>query len=211
MTESLDVYEAMRTARALRRYRDEPVPDDVLRRCIEAATWAPSGGNSQPWRFVVLRSEPVRKVLGETYRRAWAEGKGNYGVTGEEAPDDPSPRARMGRTMQHFVDNFERVPVYVLFCLKRRGVRQPALAEGGSIYPAMQNFVLAARAEGLGTVVTTFFLAAERELRELIGVPDDWHLAGLLPVGWPVGRHGPVRRRPVEAVTYTERWDQPFS
>ena len=207
----MDVYEAMQTARAIRRYRDEPVDDAVLRRCIEAATWAPSGGNSQPWRFVVVRdNDPVRKVLGETYRRAWAEGKAGYGVTGEEAPDDPSPRARMGRTMQHFVDHFHEVPVYVLFCLKRRGVRQPALAEGGSIYPAMQNFALAARAEGLGTVVTTFFLGAERELRALIGIPDDWHLAGLLPIGWPVGHHGPVRRRSVEQVTYVDHWDTAF-
>jgi nitroreductase len=207
---TLDVYEAMRTARALRRYRDEPVADDVLRRCIEAATWAPSGGNSQPWRFVILRSPEVRDLLGRTYREAWAASKTNYGLTGEEAPDDPSPRARMGRTMQYFVDHFHEVPVYVMFCLKSRGIRQPVLAEGGSIFPAMQNFVLAARAEGLGTVVTTFFLTAEKELRELIGIPDDWHLAGLLPVGWPVGNHGSVRRKPVEAVTYVDHWDNPL-
>src|SRR5205823_5090742 len=122
----MDVFEVMSTARAIRRYRPDPVPDDVLRRCLEAATWSPSGGNSQPWRFVVLRSPEVRKLLGETYRRAWAENKGNYGVTGEEAPDDPSPRARMARSMVHFVDHFEDIPLYVLFCLKRRGIRQPA-------------------------------------------------------------------------------------
>lgn len=206
----MDVFEAMSTARAIRRYTPDPVPDDVLRRCLEAATWAPSGGNSQAWRFVILRSSEVREALGETYRKAWAESKTNYGVTGEEAPDDPSPRARMGRTMQHFVDNFESIPVYVLFCLKGRGHRA-ALQEGGSIYPAMQNFALAARAEGLGTVVTTFFLGAEAKLRELIGIPDDWMLAGLLPVGWPVGKHGPLRRRPVEAVTSVDRWDVPFA
>jgi nitroreductase len=207
----MDAFEVMSTARAIRRYTDEPVPDDLVRRCLEAATWAPSGGNRQAWRFVVLKSPEVRALLGRTYRDAWAVAKFDYGLTGEEAPDDPAPRARMGRTMQHFVDNFESIPVLVLFCLKGRQNRRPALAEGGSIYPAMQNFSLAARALGLGTVVTTFFLAAEKELRELIAIPDDWLLAGLLPLGWPVGQHGPLRRRPVEDVTYVDRWDQPLS
>jgi nitroreductase len=206
----MDVFEAMSTARAIRRYTPDPISDDVLRRCLEAATWAPSGGNRQNWRFVVLRSPDVRVVLGETYRSAWARAKFDYGLTGEEARDDPSPRARMGRTMQHFVDHMEDTPVFVLFCLKGRG-RRPALAEGGSIYPAMQNFVLAARAQGVGTVLTTFFLEAEPQLRQLIGIPDEWMLAGLLPLGYPVGHHGPVRRRPVEEVSYLDTWGTPFS
>ena len=207
----MDLFDAMSTARAIRRFKPDPVPDDVLHRCLEAATWAPSGGNSQPWKFVVLKSPEVRAILGETYRKSWATNMGNYGVTGDEAPDDMSPRARMARSMVHFVDNFEAIPVYVLFCLKHRGAgRMPSLHEGGSIYPAMQNFVLAARGEGLGTVVTTFFLNAEKELRELIGIPDSWYLAGLLPLGYPVGKHGPLRRRPVEDVTYADKWDTAF-
>ena len=84
------------------------------------------------------------------------------------------------------------------------------LTEGASIYPAVQNFMLAARAEGLGTVVTTWYLFCEKELRELIGIPDDWSLAALLPIGWPVGHHGPVRRRPVEQVAYSDRWGEAF-
>ena len=206
----MDVFEVMSTARAVRKFRDDPVPDDVLRQCLEAATWAASGGNSQPWKFVVLRSPEMRKLLGETYRRAWERNKGNYGVTGEEAPDDMSPRARMARSMVHFVDNFEKIPVYVLFCLRSRGVRQPALTEGGSIYPAMQNFVLAARAHGLGTVVTTFFLESEKEIREIVGVPENYYLAALLPLGYPMGRHGPLRRRPVDEVVYDDTWGTPL-
>ncbi len=205
----MDVFEAMRTARAIRRYRPDPVPDDVLRRCLEAATWAPSGSNRQAWRFVVLRSAEARALLGPAYRKGWAEMSGGYGLDRELDPGDNSPIARMGRTMQHFVDHFEEVPVYVLFCLKGRG--RTHLSEGASIYPAMQNFMLASRAQGVGTVATSWFLFAERQLRELVGIPDDWMLAGLLPLGYPVGHHGPVRRRPVAEVACVDTWDSAFS
>ena len=198
----------MRTAKAIRRYRDEPVDDDVLRKCLEAATWAPSGSNRQSWRFVVLRSPEVRAVLGPAYRQGWADMAGGYGVERID-PDDNSRRARMGRTMQHFVENFEKVPAYVLFCVEARE-RRLVLADGASIYPALQNFLLAARAQGLGAVMTTWYLYCEDELRRLVGVPDDFLLAGLVPVGWPVGSHGPVRRRPVEEVAFRDRWDVAF-
>jgi nitroreductase len=205
----MDLHEAMRTNRAIRRYRPEPVPDDVLLRCLEAATWAPSGSNRQAWRFCVLRSPEVRAVLGPAYRRGWEEMSQGYGVT-QIDPADDSPRARMGRTLWHFVEHFEEVPAYVLFCVEDRG-RPVALADGASIYPAVQNFMLAARAEGLGTVMTSWFQYCEAELREVVGVPDGWLLAGLLPVGWPVGRHGPVRRRPVTELAYADRWGEPLS
>ena len=204
----MDVFEAMRTNRAVRRYRDEPVDDDVLRRCLEAATWAPSGSNRQAWRFVVLRSPEARALLGPAYRRGWADMAGGYGVEKID-PDDNSPRARMGRTMQHFVNNFEEVPAYVLFCVAQRE-RELLLSDGASIYPAVQNFLLAARAQGLGAVMTTWYLYCEDELRALVGVPDDWLIAGLVTVGWPVGSHGPVRRRPLDEVAARDHWETPF-
>jgi nitroreductase len=205
----MELRDAMSTARAIRRYRPDPIPDDVLQRCLEAATWAPSGSNRQAWRIVVLRSPEARAILGPAYRRGWGEMAGGYGIGGEIDPDDTSPTARMGRTMQHFVEHFEEVPAYVLFCVASRGHR-PHLTEGASIYPAVQNFILAARAEGLGTVITTWYLFCEQELRDLIGIPDDWFLAALLPVGWPVGHHGPVRRRSVDQVAYRDRWGDAF-
>jgi nitroreductase len=206
VSDVIDVYEAMRTARAVRRYRPDPVPDDVLARCLKAATWAPSGSNRQAWRFVVLRSAEARAILGPAYRQGWADMAPGYGGPG---PDDGSPRARMLRTMRHFVDHFEDVPVYVLFCVQTRG-REVHLTDGASVYPALQNFLLACRAEGLGAVTTTWYLYAEKELRELVGVPDDWLLAALVPVGWPVGRHGPVRRRPLAELASADRWDAPY-
>jgi nitroreductase len=196
----------MRTARAIRRYRTDPVPDDVLARCLEAASWAPSGSNRQGWRFVVLRSPEVRAVLGPAYRRGWAEMAGAYGVAPE--PADTSRRARLMRTMAHFVEHFEEVPVYVLFCVQARE-RETWLTDGASVYPAVQNFLLAAREEGLGAVMTTWFEYGAAELREVVGIPDDWLLAALVPVGWPVGSHGPVKRRPLSELASVDRWDNP--
>ena len=208
MSAAPDVYQAMRTARAVRRFRPDAVPDAVLARCLEAATWAPSGSNRQAWRFVVLRSPEARAVLGPAYRRGWAEMAPAYG-TGDPGPEDTSPRARLLRTMRHFVEHFEEVPAYVLFCVQGRD-REPWLTDGASVYPAVQNFLLAARAEGLGGVITTWFQYAEEELRRVAAVPGDWLLAALVPVGWPVGGTGPVRRRPVSELASLDRWDRPF-
>ena len=133
---------------------------------------------------------------------------GGYGVEDID-PADQSPRAGMGRTMRAFVENFEKVPAYVLFCVEDRG-RPLMLTDGASIYPAVQNFLLAARAQGLGAVMTTWFLYCEDELRRVVGIPDGWLLAALVPVGWPVGSHGPVTRRPVTEVAAAERWDAPL-
>lgn len=208
---AIDVYEAMRTARSLRRFRPDPVPDEVLARCLEAATWAPSGSNHQAWRFVVLRSPEVRAVLGPAFREGWEWVRTSFYGDGWQRPDpaDNSPAARQTRAMLHLVDNVENVPVYVLFCYRLTGYVSEFI-EGGSIFPAMQNFLLAARAEGLGTVPSTWFTFGEDKLRALIGVPEDWKIAALVAVGWPVGRHGPVRRRPVWKVTALDSWDDPF-
>jgi nitroreductase len=204
----MELREAMRTARAVRRYRSDPVPDDVLARCLEAASWAPSGSNRQSWRFVVLRSPEVRAVLGPAYRRGWEEMAGVYGAAPD--PSDDSRRARLLRTMRHFVEHFEEVPLYVLFCVQARE-REPWLTDGASVYPAVQNFLLAAREEGLGAVMTTWFEYCKAELRDVVGIPDDWLLAALVPVGWPVGRHGPVRRRPLSELASVDRWENPFA
>jgi nitroreductase len=204
----MELREAMRTARAVRRFKPDPVPDQVPVRCLEAATWAPSGSNRQGWRFLVLRSPEARAVLGPAYRRGWTEMAGAYGQAPDES--DTSRRARLLRTMQHFVEHFEEIPVYVLFCVEARE-REPWLTDGASVYPAVQNFLLAAREEGLGAVMTTWFQYCDAELRQVGGIPEDWLLAALVPVGWPMGGHGPVRRRPLSELASLDRWETPFS
>jgi nitroreductase len=201
-----DLATVMRTARAVRRFRPDPVPPALLLECLEAATWAPSGSNEQAWRFCVLGSPEVRALLGPAYRRGWARTAAVYGIDRPVDGDD-SRRARMLRTIFDLVDHFEDVPAYVLFCaVQHDGF--PPLFTGASIYPALQNFLLAARARGLGGVITTWFTECETALRALVGVPDGWVLAALVPIGFPEGRPGRVRRAAVERVVCWDRWER---
>jgi nitroreductase len=200
-----DVWTVMSTARAIRRFTDEPVDDGVLERCLQAATWAPSGANAQAWRFVVLRSPEVRAVVAEAAALALTVIEPVYGMS-RPADDDHSRRTRTDRATYELHDRAGEL-TSVLFTQ----IRYPTASElllGGSIYPAMQNFLLAARAQGLGACLTSWAsYGGEQLLRVAVGVPDDWMLAGHVVVGWPRGHHGPVRRRPAAEVTFVDHWD----
>ena len=198
------LWTVMSTARAIRRYRDEAVDEAVLTRCLEAATWAPSGGNQQPWRFVVLRSPELRQLIGTGGQRSWDTMTGFYGIDVPPA-EDRSPKARVLRTMHHHMTNGSDVPVCLLFCVQpQRGTTE--LESAGSIWPAVQNFMLAARAQGLGAAVVLWHRMVEDELRIALGMPDDWKIACTVTAGWPVGRHGPLNRRPVSDVVSVDTW-----
>lgn len=203
-----DVWEVMRTASAVRRYRPDPVDDAVLERCLRAATWAPSGGNQQPWRFVVLRSERARTLISAAAHRAWQELQRFYGVS---IPPDGSddPKDRVLRAMAEHAETGGAAPGLVLFCVKPQAGASE-LQQGGSIFPAVQNFLLAARAQGLGAAITLWHSSCEDELRALVGIPDDWLTAALVTVGWPAGGHRTVRRKPLEQVAAVDSWDQPW-
>jgi nitroreductase len=204
---STDIWDVMSTARTIRRFTDEPVDDATLERCLQAATWAPSGANAQAWRFVVLRSPELRATVAKAAAHALEVIEPVYGMT-RPAADDDSRRARTYRATYELHDRAgERTSV--LFTQQRFDTASELLL-GGSIFPAMQNFLLAARAEGLGACLTSWAsYGGEALLREAVGVPDDWMLAGHAVVGWPRGRHGPLRRRPVAEVVFLDRWDAP--
>lgn len=204
-TTSSDVWEVMRTARAVRRYRDEPVDRFVVERCLEAATWAPSGGNQQPWRFVILEAPDVRAVIAEGAKRSWEAMTTFYGLE-RPADDRNSPRDRVIRVMHDHMAGARDVPVCVLFCVQLQRGALP-LEQGASIFPAMQNFLLAARAQGLGAAVTLWHRPVDAELRVAVGIPDDWLIAATVTAGWPQGGHGPVRRRPLREVLSVDRWE----
>jgi nitroreductase len=202
-----DVWTAMSTARTIRRFTDEPVDDATLARCLQAATWAPNGANVQEWRFIVLRSPEVRAVVGEAARRALEVIEPVYGMA-RPAGDDHGRRARNNRATYELHDRAGEF-TSVLF-VQRKFPTASELLLGGSIYPAMQNFLLAARAQGLGACLTSWAsYGGEQLLRDAVGVPAEWMLAGHVVVGWPRGKHGPLRRRPVSEVTFLDHWDVP--
>lgn len=205
---TIDVLEVMRTASAVRRYRDEPVADDVLEQCLLAATWAPSGGNQQPWRLVVLRSAAIRDVVTAAARKTWKVMADFYGFQ-PPAEDATDSKSRVLRAMAEHMHVGGAAPVCVLFCVQpQRGASD--LQNGGSIFPAVQNFLLAARAQGLGAAITLWHDACDDELRTLIGIPDDWRIATLVTAGWPKGGHHPVRRKPLSEIATVDRWDEPW-
>jgi nitroreductase len=201
----------MATTRAIRRYTDDPIPEDDLATILWHATRAPSGSNRQPFRFLVLRdgerAAGAKALLGRSFREMWSAKRAADGYEAGSGADDGSPKARMSRTMQHFVDHFEATPVVVLPCLRR--YRAPHPSEGASIYPACQNLLLAARALGYGGVMTTWHAVVEDELRTLLDIPDDVAIAATIPLGKPAGHHGPVRRRPLGRLVYDDRWYGP--
>ena len=208
MDECIGVLEALATTRAIRRYRDAPIPDSDLARILWHAARAPSGSNRQPFRFIVLRDEPAtaepRALLGRSFRESWARKRFDAGFDTGSGTVAGSPKARASAAMQHFVDHVEQTPVIVLVGLER--YRDPNPYEGASVYPACQNLLLAARGLGYGGALTMWHLPVEDELRELLDIPESVALSACITLGVPVGGHGPLRRRPLGEIVHDGRW-----
>jgi nitroreductase len=197
----------MSTARTIRRFTDEPVDNATLARCLEAATWAPSGANAQAWRFIVLQSPEQRAVVANAAARALEVIEPVYGMR-RPAADDHSRRARDNRATYELHDRAGEF-TSVLFTQKRFPTASELLL-GVSIFTAMQNFLLATRAQGLGACITSWgSYGGEQLLRDAVGVPEGWMIAGHIVVGWPKGKHGPLRRRPLADVVNLDHWDEP--
>lgn len=209
--DSVGMLEGLVTTRAIRRYADEAVPAHVLRDIMFAATRAPSGSNRQPFRFLVLtdgeKAAEAKRLVAQGARAVWGHKRGNDGYDSGSGVDLSSPKARMARTMQDYVDNLERVPALVLGCLVR--YRDPNPNEGASVYPAVQNVLLAARALGYGGVLTGFHAFVDKELKALLGIPPEVFIAASITLGRPQGSHGPVRRVPMGELVYGDSWGEP--
>jgi nitroreductase len=208
--ETIDLLEGIATARSIRRYLPDPVPEDVLAKILWAGTRAPSGTNRQPFRFIVLRdSEKAREIkglMGAAFRRGWAHKSGAEKWRKEGDQERSTRRIRSMEAMQHFVDHFERIPVVVLACFVR--YREADHGEGASIFPACQNILLAARALGYGACFSGWHRLVERELRERLGLPEDVVLSLTITIGKPAGRHGPLRRFPARQLVYEDDWGE---
>ena len=205
----LDLIEAIATARTIRRFHFDAIPEEDLNRMLWAATRAPSGTNRQPFRFVVLRdgerARSAKALLGEAFRKGWRD-KAELEGWGAAALGEDTRRGRTLAAMQFFVDHFERIPVVVLPCYVR--YRELGHHEGASIFPACQNLFLAARALGYGACFSGWHLLVERELRELLEIPDGVELSLCITLGRPRGHHGPLRRRPLHETVFEERWGE---
>lgn len=190
--------DGLATTRAIRRYTPDPVQIDDLRAILWHAGRAPSGSNRQPFRFLVLRDGPnataTKALLGGAFRSGWNAKRESDGYR-------PS---RFAESMQHYVDHFEAVPVVVLVCLDR--YRAPSPIEGASVYPACQNLLLAARALGYGGALTMWHLGVESELRAMLAIPEHVALSACITLGVPMGRHGPLKRKPLTDITFDDTW-----
>jgi nitroreductase len=207
----MDLLEGLATTRSIRRYTDEPVTDEQLRAVLWAATRAPSGSNRQPFRFIVLRDGPAatvtRGLLTEAAQAMWSVKRADDGYDSGSGTQANSPKARMARTMEHYAAHIGEAPVIVIACLVR--YRKPDWMEGASVYPACQNLLLAARAIGLGGVLTQVHVFKDAEIRAALGVPEGVGMHATITLGHPAGGHGPVRRRPMSELVFEDGWDAP--
>ena len=207
----MELNEAMTTQRAIRRLKPDPVEDDVLLRCIEMATKAPSGGNRQPAEFILVRDRSVKVALARQYRLAWSV----YGGLARRLRGDDERTRKIIEAVQWQVDHFEDVPVAIVVCMRGVSIPVPGVIRSsryGSVYPAVQNLLLACRAEGLGAALTTLPVWSQWAARRILGMPWNVEPVAVVPVGWPRGRYGPTSRRPVEKVISVDRYgNRPFA
>ncbi len=205
MADEIGLFEALHTQRALRYIRPDPIPDALVRKVLEAGTRAPNGGNQQRWRFIVIKDPATKRWIQERYRAT-------------DRPAHATPRndgevktmARNDAAATHLAEHLHEVPVLILCCVQHDGSPSD-INRGASIYPAVQNMLLAARGLGLASVLTTRPRRGfEKEIKEKLGIPDNVDTAALLPLGYPAAnnRYGPTNRRPVEEVTFDETWGQ---
>jgi nitroreductase len=217
---AIELYEAMRTLRAVRRLRPDPIPDDVLRRVLQAATWAPTGGNRQAWRVIVVKDPMRKRRLGELYRKIAVPFMESYSKRLASLPESERAKTeKMLRSGVYLAEHFGEAPMLCIFCFHPDGLAvtdadlpRVSVVGGGSIYPAVQNLLLACRAEGLGCVLTTLLCRAEPEVREVLEIPLPWATAAAVPIGYPQLRgHGPISRRPVEEMAFIDSWERSFT
>jgi nitroreductase len=215
LMEETGVYEAMSTLRAVRRLRSDPLPDEVLERVLEAATWAPTGGNLQPWRAIVLRDPELKAATGRLYADCWQRYVGGHRAAIEGLGAElKASQERMLAAGDYLAEHWADSPAIVVFCfnpeamaITDRALDRVSVVGGASVYPAVENLLLACRAEGLGCVLTTLLCEVEEELRALLGFPGPWGVAAAVPLGYPLlGGHGSISRRPVTKMFFADSW-----
>jgi len=224
----IGLFEAIYSARSIRRLKPDPVPEELITRVLDAAIRAPSGGNAQSWAFLVVRDPDLRQRLGAIYRKASDIAAAVYAARGRPAHLTEGQFARMMTAGAHLWEHMGDAPVLLLPCARvpalpprealpseiaARWEDEVAYADrirGASIYPAVQNIILACRGLGLGTVITTNHIRCEGEVKALLGIPEDVSTFALMPIGWPLDKFGPLTRRPLAEIAHADRWGKPW-
>lgn len=203
-----NIWDAMYTQRAIRYWQEKPVPRDVLEKVIEAGSKAPSGSNTQPWIFVVIDDEAQRQKIGDALNAVYEGGPLKEMIAEGQKSDDKTQRLML-KGAQSFFSKLAKAPAIIVPCLYKLSSPTPdpgSLEAGSSIYMAVQNVMLSARALGLGTVMTTAHVLINDALRETCGIPDDAYPAALIPIGYPDANFGPTTRKPVEEIIKYNSW-----
>ena len=204
-----NIWEAMSTMRAMRRLKPDPVPDDLIQKILQAGQWAPSGGNTQRWRFLVVRDPAVKKQVQAYYSRLYDEQIGPRYATSAPPPGSDAARyKRQHAAVEYLTDHYHEAPVWIVACLEDG--ENPGRTAGSSIYGAVQNMCLATRALGLGTTLTTRHTGYGKEVDAIFGLPPGAHSYAILPIGWPMGNFGKLGRGPLRDVVYGDRWGRPY-
>ncbi len=185
-----DVNELFRHQRAIRNFTAAEVPEELVDQVLTAAIHGPSGSNTQPWHFIVIRDQAVKHAISEVYEEARTDAYG-----------DRPPSAGGAR------QPLSAAPVLIVACVNTPASGQAGFQTGASIYPNVQNIMLAARALGLGTVITTLHRRRKARIHEILGIPDHIESAAIIPLGWPDREYGPNRRPPLEQFVMRERWN----
>ncbi len=205
------IFEILYSTRAMRRLKPDPIPEATLKQIVDAGIRAPSGGNVQEWAFLLVRDPAVKKFIRDHYWQTWEKISAQSSFALDELP--PSQQ-RMLKAAAELAANLDAAPVLLLACAhkeyapiaKMNAPRSSRLAVYGSIFPAIQNMLLACRALGIGATLTTIHSFFEEELKAKLGIPDEMEIAAMIPLGYPRGKFGPVSRRPVEEVMHWDHW-----
>ncbi len=216
---SVPLYEAMSTLRAVRRLKPDPIPPAVLQRILQAAAWAPSGGNVQPWRVVVVQDADKRRALGDLYRPQWEHyGQGARAQLERLEGEARAKQERMLKAADHLGAHMGEAPAILVFCFNPQHMAitdadlgRPSVVGGGSVYPAVQNAMLACVSENIGCTLTTLLCFDEAAVKLLLDIPDPWYCCAFMPIGYPQARgHGPISRRPVRKLAFADTWGESF-
>ncbi len=193
----ISLFDAIHAQRAIRRFRPDPIPQETIERILEAAIHAPSGSNAQSWSFVVVREQATKDLLGVWYREYWED------VYSKSRSATSGP---LWESAKYLAYHFAESPAVVIPCIK--GTPDDKMTKGASIYPAVQNMMLAALALGIGSVITTFLQHHEDDVKAALGIPDGVRMACAVPMGYPAsGEHfGGARRKPLSEAVHYERW-----